>query len=186
MPLTSPAVSALDLEATTLALWAEFLKSYFDGNQHAIGTNPENISFPAADLRFQEDPHAQPLNGLGIRCVWVTPSSIRRTQDTVNGARQDVMYATASWLFLVRVSVGQKADATGNPQKQCAHAAALLFALLQNSKATQPLGQKGIHHVRPTNPVSVLDGKGSPKMDEAFVLRMVPCMAQLRYAVLSQ
>jgi hypothetical protein len=195
MALISSPVSGLNLEGSALALWNEFLAAYFDGLEHTLGLIP-GVQFPQAVLRFQEAALPQPMEGdLGISVVWVAPSSICTHWDTLTAAeiaasgvanpplRQQRATAHGSFLFLIRAN---EAGANANAQKQVADGAALLYALLENSLATEPLSQKGIHKLRPRPPRLAFPGDGSPGTDLNYRLRVLACGAVLRYPVISQ
>jgi len=134
------------------------------------------VSFPAAELRFQQSALAQPLNGIGISLVWDGKTDARLAWETVDGARQQVAYLKTMVTFWVRVAMRSVANA--NARKQAQIASDRLYLILQNSGATRPLSQKGIHRLRPKPPY--------PVADAGYQLRQIVCAAQLRYTVLSQ
>lgn len=181
MSLTKPALNAMDLEGSALALWQEFLALWFDGAAHAAGGHPA-VTFPKADLRFQQSALPQPLAdaatgtppGLGLTAVWTSPASVHPAWETVGARRQQVHLADTQFLFFLRAAGPQATSAS--PAKVAATAAGLLFGLLTNSHATKPLAEKGIHALRPATPVLVAD--------TLHAVRLVTCRARLRYPVL--
>lgn len=188
--MNSPAVSEGQIESSAFNLFNEWLKGWFDGSTHAIGGNPA-VTFPKAILRYQQDKLPQPLNepnlGLalvGISMVWVNTSKVILSWklNLVAGSlptRQQIANVQTTWLFMVRSEVENK--------KNCRTVAELLFAILNNTNATLPLAQKGIHRLRPMPPQLISDGgRRMEKPDLNFALRMVQCSGTLRYPVLSQ
>ncbi len=161
--LNNPAVAALDLEKSTLKLWEEYLKSFFDGGKHDVGRDAQ-VQFPLAEIRFQEVPHSQPLDGVGIKVVFVAATKPKRywertpvpagaggvvggegggiigdelggdiSGETPATETQERDYSDASFLFFVR-AVEQSKVTTGSDR---------LFGLLENSMATLPLARNG-------------------------------------------
>lgn len=209
-PLNSNPVSALALEESVFTLLEEWLRRWFDGAPHAIGAHvPEvplttqapdplltqaaeelvatsaGILFPTALLRFQQSSLPELGQNLGLTAVWVGDSVISKRWENVAGEQQEMVTATANWFFLVRAE-GKANERGDNRDKRCRTGADLLFALLQNSHATRALAQKGMSRFRPQTPRLMSEGKTQDKPDHFYSLRMVPCRAQLRYAVLSQ
>ncbi|MGA3265480.1 MAG: hypothetical protein ABSE16_01505 [Verrucomicrobiota bacterium] len=182
-PLTNPAVSAMALEKTTLALMQEFLANYFDGQPHDVGAN-EDVPFPLVELKFQQSAVTQPLDagpGVSITMVWNEGSGNRKfwtpwTPPATGGTPgppelQETAFTRVSWNFWVR--------ANGTNAKANARAAAdALSGLLGNVGETRALAQKGIHRVRSNAPRAVADS--------AYSLRLVTATAMLRYPILSQ
>jgi hypothetical protein len=188
--MNSPAVSEGQIETSAFNLFNEWLKSWFDGGTHAIGGNA-TVAFPKAVLRYQQDKLPQPLTepnfGLalvGISMVWVNTSKVIlswKMSPVAGGvpARQQIANIQTTWLFMVRSEVENK--------KNCRAVAELLFAILNNTNATLPLAQKGVHRLRPMPPQLISDGgRRMEKPDLNFCLRMVQCAGTLRYPVLSQ
>lgn len=182
--MNSPAVSEGQIESSTFNLFNEWLKGWFDGGTHAIGGNAA-VTFPKAVLRYQQDKLPQPLSDqVGISMVWVNTSKVITSWKLalVAGslpARQQIANVQTTWLFMVRSEVENK--------KNCRAVAELLFAILNNTNATLPLAQKGIHRLRPMPPQLISDGgRRMEKPDLNFALRMVQCGGTLRYPVLSQ
>ncbi|HEX3800240.1 MAG TPA: hypothetical protein VH413_16210 [Verrucomicrobiae bacterium] len=194
--LNSSAVNGLNLEGSVLALFAEFLAGFFDGGNHAIGANGA-VKFPVAQLRSQEAPLPKTLDAaIGLSTVWVAPSSVYTYWDTLTQAeiaalpegsepavRQQRACGHATILFLIRSS---ETGGDPNAQKQVQDGAGLLFGLLQNSLATEPLAQKGIHRLRPMPPRMAFPGDGAPSADLAYRLRILSCAVKLRWPLVSQ
>lgn len=204
--MNSPALNEWSIEGGTLALFAEWLGSYFDGSSHTVG-NVAQV-FPQAELRFQQSSLSQPLSGsgsvgtpttvspgLGISVVWVKPTNTRLCWEWVQPptlapnpapamSRQQIAYADGALMFFVRAQSPQ--TGTGNSQKVAMTAADLLSGLLKNSSATNGLAQKGIHKVRAESSVLVSAGAGSVDYDLNYSTRMVAARMRLRYAVISQ
>jgi len=182
--MNSPAVSETGIESTTFNLFNEWLKGWFDGDAHSIGRN-EAVAFPKAILRYQQDKLPQPLGDqVGISLVWVNTSKVKlswKFTPVPNDvpARQQIANVGTTWLFMVRSEIENK--------KNCRAVAELLYAILNNSNATLPLAQKGIHRLCPLPPQLISDGgRRTEKPDLGFCLRMVQCSGVLRYPVLSQ
>ena len=182
--LNANAITELDVESATYALFAEWLAKYFDGSPHAVGGNAA-VPFPKAVIQFGQSPMAQPLNPAlpaassppphaSILMVWGSPVSTVRRWETVGGAAQTMIYKKVRWNFWVRCEM-QGTD-SANARKLCRQTGERLNALLSNPATTQELGQKGIHHARPSEP--------EPVADTGFILMLVTCRAQLRYPVL--
>lgn len=193
MSLTSKPVDGLDLEGSALALWNEFLASFFDGATHDVGPM-KSILFPAATLRFQESPQPKPLTNVGISVVWVQPSKVTKCWDTLTASeraalpagtipnyRQERARAYCAFIFLVRAT-----GSTDNSQKQVQVAASRLYGLLANAGATKPLAEKGIRMIRPTPPRMAFPGDSAPTADLGYRLRVMSCAAVLRWPVVSQ
>ena len=182
-------ITETNLEQATYALFLEWLKSFFDGGPHPVGTNPANVAvkFPLAAFGFGQSVLPQPLNPtpavagvvvtpkVGITMVFATDSGrqVSRRWETIGGRRQQVYYKPVRWNFWVRC---ETADDAG--RALCLNAAQLLESILANSACTRALAQNGVHRVRP--------GSSAPVADNTYVLRLVPCAGTLRYAVSAQ
>ena len=195
MSLTSNPVNGLDLEGSALALWNEFLASFFDGHAHDVGPL-KAVPFPLAALRYQEAAQAQPLPSVGISVVWVTPSRVSQYWDILTPAeiaalpagttpnyRQQRAKAYCAFIFPVRATIAGSND---NSQKQVQQAASKLFGLLSNAGSTILLAEKGIHHVRPTIPRMAFPGDGALTADLGYRLRVLSCGALLKWPIVSQ
>ncbi len=188
--LTSPAISELKIESGLFTLFNEFLKRFFDGGSHAVGYNAP-VVFPAAELRYQQAEHTSPLNGVGISMVWVAGSNIRYHWETVAAGPsatgrtlQRMAVMRANWMFMIRAQIVN--SGTGNAKALAQQTGELLFAVLQNSAAVKPLGQKGIHRLRPDAPRLLSEGSGAKPGDPTYAMRLVTCAGTLRYPVISQ
>ncbi len=178
MPLTRPAVSETNLELSVLNLFEEWLLTFFHATNpttHAIGGNA-NVSFPPAQLRFQQDNVTQPLNGAAISLVWENPARVSKSWQEVDGTTQEMAYARTTFTFWIRAAMASTVN--DNAKQRCARVAALLYAILGNSNAARPLSQKGIHRLRPMPPRAIASSD--------FQLRLLVCEATLRYPILSQ
>ena len=186
--LSAPAITELDVESSTYAIFAEWLAKYFDGQPHAVGGNAA-VPFPKAVIQFGQSPMSQPLNPAtapgkqditpqaSIVMVWGSPvSTVKRWENSPLGPTGTVqmVYKKVRWNFWVRCEM-QGTD-SANARKLCRQTGERLNALLSNPATTQELGQKGIHHARPSEP--------EPVADTGFILMLVTCRAQLRYPVL--
>lgn len=179
--LNSPKISETAIESSTLALLNEWLGTFFDGGRHAVGYAPA-VNFPTADVRFQEGAHPQPLNGIGLRVTWVRGGKATLRWETVGGVRQHMATQPATWMFWVRADAAKREDA----QRAAMTAAELLYAILQNSAASSPLTQRGIHHLRAEQPQLGGVGGGAKNEEPFYALRFLSATATLRYPVLSQ
>ncbi len=187
--LISSAISELAVESSSLALWREFLALYFDGAGHTVGANTAT-AFPAAELRSQQAAVSQPLGGLAISVV-CAPRVGGFGQPAVrwdwNATHKRIQICTlpARWWFFLRVR--KTNTGTGNADKLIMTAGELLYGLLRNAKAVQPLEQKGILHLRPTAPELVAKGDEAPENpDNDYLMRLVCCDGQMRYPIFSQ
>jgi hypothetical protein len=187
--LQKPAVSAMAVQTNVLALLAEWLAQYFDGETHDVGLL-DAVQFTKAELKFNQSAVSQPLaggaaappyQGVAITVVWSeggrrkkyfeniehrTSNSELSTRD-----RQEIVYDRVTWNFWVR------ANGT-NARQQCKLTADLLAGLLGNSAETKSLAQKGVHRLRPADPRLI--------QDTDYSLQLVTCGATLRWAILSQ
>jgi len=184
--LTANAITELDVESATYAIFAEWLAKYFDGKTHDVGGNAA-VQFPKAVISFGQSPATQPLNPAGaatphasILMVWGAPVNTRKFWQAANGPNlglaQQMADRKVRWNFWVRCE--QTASAGNNARKLSRQTAEKLSALLSNPATTQELGQKGIHHCRP--------GEPEPVADAGYILMLVACRATLRYAVLGK
>lgn len=183
MPLTSSTLSVLDLEGTALKLWHEFLTGYFDGGSHAVGTSVAQ-NFPTASILFQQAAPNQPADGISIALAWVNPAAARSCYEPSPVAGQPMRWQHTAWTrfhFFVRAS-GALPD-SANAKWWAARTASLLYALLANVRATRPLAERGIHHLRAGSPQLLSEGHESPGGAAArlYAMRLVTCRAQLRY-----
>ena len=168
------------LEQSTYDLFAIWLKSYFDGAAHAIGGNA-GVMFPKAALGFAQSALPQPLTASGPQ-VGITMTFAADTGRNVSRrwevgppgtGRQQMFYKPMRWNFWVRCET-----ADDKARALCMNAAQLLESILANAACTRPLAQMGVHRIRP--------GSAVPVADTTYILRLVPCHATLKYAVLSQ
>lgn len=175
--MNAAAIDANALEATSLALWNEWLASYFDGQPHDVGT-VEAVDFPLATLAFQQASLPQPLGettGLAITLVTSEVTAARwrgwRSAPPVEGVpgrTHHVAHQPAAWNFWVRAA-GPNAKAQGGL------AADRLHGLINNSAANRALAQKGIQRLIAQPPRAV--------MDSDYTLRLVSVRGMLRYAI---
>jgi hypothetical protein len=103
-------------------------------------------------------------------------------------SNQERVRAHCAFLFLVRaMTAGTTGD---NAQKQVQQAAGLLFGLLENTAATEPLSEKGISKIRPMAARMAFPGDGAPGggtgYDLGYRLRVLSCRTVLRWPVVSQ
>jgi hypothetical protein len=178
--LTAPPITETALEAGSLALFAEFLSGYFDGLNHAIGTNAPQL-FPKAEILFQQSSASQPLNGVAISVIMARPGRVKKYLDWSLGRRMQRAQARVTWTFIVRAA-GPETGA-GNAKKKCQDASDLLFGLLDNPVNTFPLAEAGIRHLRPETPGVVSEGMASPQSDLRYAMRMFACPGTLRWIV---
>jgi len=177
-------ISEFKLEQSTYDLFAIWLKSFFDGSAHAIGGNA-GIVFPKAALGFAQSSLPQPMNPtpgtppsatpiVGITMTFAASNAaVSRRWETVGGRRQQMFYKPVRFNFWVRCET-----ADDKSRALAMNAAQLLESILANAATTRVLAQNGVHRIRP--------GSSTPVADTTFILRLVPCAATLKYAVLSQ
>lgn len=176
MSLTSPAVSYLDPEGTALALWREWLASWFDGASHVIGASPAEV-FPSVTLRFQQAEPPQPLDGISVAVVMLGPGSATQCWDPKPGSGlQHLNEAPVTFQCWVRAA-GAMSD-TASPDWWAARTAGLLYAILTNSASRHALSEKGIMRLRVRLP--------EPVPQKTYATRLVTARAVLRFNVLSQ
>ena len=101
-----------------------------------------------------------------------TGHRVSRRWETIGGSRQQMFYKPVRFNFWVRC---ETADDTA--RALCMNAGQLLESILANAACTRPLAQMGVHRLRP--------GSSAPVADTTYVLRLVPCQATLKYAVLT-
>jgi hypothetical protein len=183
MPTMVPITEA-NLEQATYNLFAIWLARYFDGGSHAIGSNAP-VLFTKAVFGFAQSLLPQPQNPQaavpvtatvvsGITMVFATcPGKTSRRWENVDDVRQHMYYTPVRWNFWVRCST---ADDAG--RAACLQTAGLLKSILANAKETRVLAANGVHRIRPSMPEVIADN--------TYILRLVNCEANLRYAVLSQ
>ena len=121
--LTANAITELDVESATYAIFAEWLAKYFDGKTHDVGGNAA-VQFPKAVISFGQSPATQPLNPAGaatpqasILMVWGAPVNTRKYWQTVSGQSQQMADRKVRWNFWVRCE--QTASAGNNARKLC-------------------------------------------------------------------
>jgi hypothetical protein len=176
------AISAFNIETSTLALFRDFLCGYFDGAEHEVGPDNPPIAFPAATLRFQQQGLPQPLDGLAITMTWGAPARFQRRWDRNGEFLQEFGYGQAQWNFWVRAS-GRPSAGTENPDYVCRRGAETLFALLNHTAATLTLARHGIHHVRATSPQLVSEGRDAKGADIHYSTRLLICTGRLRFPI---
>jgi hypothetical protein len=180
MNLISPPVRSTHIEETTLALFAEWLSQWFDGQPHEISSDyrespPKPIVFPQAELRYGVSQLSQPLGDkLGISMVWMQYGPKRQSwisatadADGVRSWREITIQAT--WHFFVRA--GTSGTVTG--EERVMLGASLLHHLLENPLAWGPLAEKGVHHLRPNHPTQISQAD--------YATRLVSCRGTIRY-----
>ena len=177
----------MSVQGNTLALIAEWLAQYFDGETHDVGLLAA-VKFTKAELKFQQSAVTQPLDGGGgaaatgiaITVVWSEGGSRKKYWETITdgtaesrsaGSRQEIVFDRVTWNFWVR------ANGT-NARQQCKLTADLLAGLLGNSAETKSLAQKGVHRLRPSDPRVI--------QDTDYSLQLVTCGATLRFVIKSQ
>jgi hypothetical protein len=142
MPLSSPAVSLSAVEATSLALWNEFLTGYFDGGTHAV--NGAALAFPAASIAFQHN--APQKEGLVIHQTVLNPGKVREFSGFGTSRTSRSRF---SWTFWIKCLL--KTPVEGHTSESlCQLGSDRLFAILQDISSSAPLAQKGITALRPS------------------------------------
>jgi hypothetical protein len=178
-------ITEINLEQSAYNLLAAWLGGFFDGNAHALGTNPVNaaIVFPVAALGFAQSVLPQPMNPtpvvagatpvpiVGITVVMgKTAGKPDRRTETVGGKRQQMFYKKVRLNFWIRSATADDTD-----RALCMNAGQLLEGLLANAAMTRVLAQNGIHRIRP--------GTSEPVADTTYILRLLPCEVTLKYSV---
>lgn len=186
MSLTKPAISALAIETSCLDLWNEFLGLYFTGTAHVVGGNPSTTFLKAEFLFGQALPPHPAESGvkatpLSIHLVMATPGKVFKAFEPVPGTGAREEWATSRPVFLIYVRCGVSDTVLGNADRQCRMCAEQLHGLLNNSFATKPLAEKGIHRLKATTPAVV---SGGSALD--YSARMFSATAQLRWRLFSQ
>ncbi len=168
------------MESAPKALLAEWLAQYFDGAEHAVGSN-DPVPFPKCYLAFNGSPRVQPLSNLGLaervapidgeaECeIRVVCLPVSET-DTFYGAGK---LATSVVLFNFWITA--KAAAEGDSELLAQNAAQLLKALLSNPATAYELAQKGVTHVEPRPPEPLPNVMGA--------MRLVACRSQLQFEI---
>jgi hypothetical protein len=169
--LTSPAITQLTVESGVAHLLDEWLGQWFDGEVHGMGSEPACV-WPDAERRFGQGPiAAQPLEGVEIRVLMHPRGEAAAVCDTaLYQGKLITDYVTLN--FWIRA----KAAGAGQSQRLAQTVGQLLKGLLTYPPARAPLAVKGITHLQPQGPASVM-----PSAD--YATRLVVCAAQVQYAV---
>lgn len=175
MSLSSPSVNANEIESSTLKLWHEWLGLWFNGASHAIGGSAA-VAFPALTLRFGQSEAPQPVDGVMLTVVMLSPSVVTRKWEVVGGTRQEMGQAPVQFQCWIRAA-GKMSDGA-DPQWHAARAADLLFAILANSSSHHDLVQKGIMRLQPRPHESLVERN--------YATRLLAVRAVLRFPILSQ
>ena len=160
MPLTSSISEAAVLTGGKNLL-GEWLKLFFDGGNHAIGTGAP-VAFPAVPIHFDQGTVPQPLNGAEIRII-LKPVQEQRWWNT-NG--QDVRAQVTAY-FWVRAAKAKEEERNFLANQ----VADLLYAILGNPVALTLLPDKGLAHVRPM--------LGNTIADDTHAMRLVSARMEL-------
>ena len=172
MPLAAASIDIANLEHSVWSLWEEWLRGYFNGQTHTFGGRSRFC--PVASVAFQQSALQNPLDGLGIHVVWVSPARQQLARwDSEPGRHGRRMFTAVRWQFLVRARLEGAPE--GQAAKLAMDAAAILYWLLRSPIAVASLSQKGIGHVRPDIPVLISDSASG------FAMRQVGCGATLTY-----
>ncbi len=175
--LTSPAITELSTEDAPLNLVGEWLRGWFNGSQHAVGSNAP-VLFPAVNLAFNQSPAVQPLYAFGadrdtmIRTVIVPRNETAEHLDTVLAAGKLV---TARVLFNFYVAAKHPGDQGGKAQQAAQTVANLLKAILTNPDSRYPLAAGGVRMFAP-EPIRVIASTD-------YAQRIVASAALLSYPV---
>ena len=169
--LSSPAITQLTGESGVAHLLDEWLGQWFDGEVHGMGSEPACV-WPDAERRFGQGPiAAQPLEGVEIRVLMHPRGEAAAVCDTaLYQGKLITDYVTLN--FWIRA----KAAGAGQSQRLAQTVGQLLKGLLTYPPARAPLAAKGITHLQPQGPASVM-----PSAD--YATRLVVCAAQVQYAV---
>lgn len=191
MSLTAPALSELTLQSGVKALLSEWLRSWFDGQEHAVGDNAP-VVFPelgVTAINFDQGPAPQPMadaaSESGISVVDGAPGQEIRMTFQPLGFRRDwdqkflgptgsdarLIQEEVAIIFLVACRLHSMAESN----LQADQTTQLLGAILRNPAATAPLAEKGVHRLRPSHPRTIAG--------ENLALRMLYCRAELGYRV---
>lgn len=167
--LTKPAISATDLETAAQKLWNEFLKSYFDGTMHDIGTEP--ILFPLCEIGFNQ--MTPDLTGPMIHVIFVRLTQDRDWQApaAVEGIR---VKADATINFFIRVANAGQKKIGADPECQIIGDRLRLIFDLPNERAR--LAAKGILHAK-------IQAGPTPQPFPAIQVRLLTITAELIYRI---
>ncbi len=155
----------MEFEKTSMNLWAEYLKAYFNGQTHSIQSG-QSVSFPSATLGFQQTVMPAALEGAHIAVVLSDPGSMRQRQ--IGGAYQG--FANVLLDFYIRAQVKATRSDGVNAESLARKTSDCLFALLCDRGASIPLQSKGITKVRPRPPRAV--------MNNEYAMRVINCSSQ--------
>jgi hypothetical protein len=165
-----------NLETQFPANMAEWLRSWFDGNWHAIVGGDESddaVEFPRAEIAFGQG-IAPVLSG---RVEGEPQAEIRLVVQPGASERMGYSHETrlvvdkALLLFQIRASGG----GAGQAEYRVTVIAQLLHAILNNPAAWGDLPKNGISHFFPRRPAVLPQA--------SFAMRVVACEAQLRYTI---
>lgn len=173
--LNANPITELTTESAPKALFSEWLKKYFDGNDHVVGN--ETKKFPAAMLAFGEGPQEQPLAGnpptkaAEIRVVILPRQEAGSEMNDNSGSGRLVTDSVLVNFWISAEAAGAKVQS----EKLCEQVAELLKGILANPTTRYELSQKGIRHINPQVPQVLPSARNA--------LRLVSASAQLQYFV---
>ena len=169
--LQSPALTQLTVASGVPTLLDEWLGLWFDGGTHQLGAEPACL-WPAVTRRFgQSQVAAQPLNSVVEMRMVISPrAEARAVVDTA-------LYQGRLITDYVMFNFWIRAKTPGQAQLAAQTVAQLLHGLLTHPSTRAALAEKGIAHLQPQGPASVM-----PSVD--YAERLLICAAQLQYPVI--
>lgn len=168
-PLSSAAISAADLEAAAQRIINEFLKSYFDGAQHDLGTGP--ILLPLCEIGFN-----QMTPTLTKPLIHVVFARLVHDRDfrAPQGLEEIQVKVNTLINFFVRVpNAGQK-QIGADPQ--CQLVANGLRMILDRPAERARMAAKGILHAK-------LEAGPTPQPFPGVQVRLLTVSAELIYSL---
>lgn len=182
--LNAAAITEFTTESGPVTLLAEWLRLYFDGADHVVGTNAP-VTFPKAFIAFGQAPIEQlsaretgsVLGDQDIHAeirVVIFPRGGQIAWVSATGADAELK-KLATDPVLLTFQVRAKQQGPGQSEYLARNVAELLHALLTNPTTRYDLAQKGLSHifVQPINPLPTAE----------FAMRILSCSCVLRYEV---
>ena len=166
LPLSSSPITASQFEGSLFNCLGEWLNGYFNSGMHTINNLGSPILFPAAQIKFQQQPMPQPLNGAVIWLVMEDQGVLVEKQ--VMGQYQG--WQRVHLCFYARANVRNDHPAGANSDWLCSLVADRLYGLLSDRGATIPLQEKGFRWIRVHPPAIKYDTQYETRMVRAHFM----------------
>jgi hypothetical protein len=173
MSLSASAVSELSVEKDIETIFHEWLSLWFNGNSHAVGSNPATV-FPKANIAFGQVAADQPLDQ-GDGFVGEIRLVLLPRQENQEGNSESQTDKLAICGYLLNFFVHSKSTGKGKAEYHARQLADLLKAILSNPTARGDLAEKGISRLQP------LPSRHTPSAE--YATRLVSCNARINYVI---